>query len=125
MTRDEFKRAIAPRVITLGAIAAAGLAFGIRAAAADDSANMYEKYYEAIEVKTLCEDSGAPDKATMQKVSAFIAGQTNFSMTAGESLKAIETAKDEAKSLVKSAGCDDSSVQKMLTLYHSTEAAAQ
>ena len=120
MKRDDVNRTIA-----LAAIAAAGLAFGIRAAAADDSQNMYEKYYEAIEVKTLCEDSGAPDKTTMQKVSAFIASQTKFSMTAGESLKAIEDAKDEAQGLVKSSGCDDSSVQKMLTLYHSTEAAAQ
>lgn len=119
MMRD-FKTAIA-----LGAIAAAGMAFGIRAAAADDAKDMYEKYYEAIEVKTLCEDSGAPDKATMEKVSAFIASQTKLSMTAGESLMAIEQAKDDAGSLVKSAGCDDSSVQKMLTLYHSTEAASQ
>jgi hypothetical protein len=120
MKMDGFKRAIA-----LGAIAAAGMAFGIRAAAADDAKDMYEKYYEAIEVKTLCEDSGAPDKATMQKVSAFIATQTKLSLTAGESLMAIEQAKDDAGSLVKDAGCDDSSVQKMLTLYHSTEAASQ
>jgi pimeloyl-CoA synthetase len=120
MARDDWKRALA-----LGALAASGLAFGIRAAAADDSASMYEKYYEAIEIKTLCEDSGAPDKATMQKVSAFIVGQTKLSMTAGESLKAIENAKDEAKTMVKQSGCDDSAVQKMITLYHSTEAAAQ
>ena len=120
MIGHDFKRAVA-----FGAIATATLAFGIRMAAADDSKDMYEKYYEAIEVKTLCEDSGAPDKATMQKVSSFIASQTKFSMTAGESLMAIEQAKDEAKSMVKSSGCDDSSVQKMIVLYHSTEAAAQ
>jgi len=125
MKRDAFKRAIVPHMAILGMIAAAGSAFGIRAAAADDSQSMYEKYYEAIEVKTLCEDSGAPDKATMQKVSAFIAAQTNFSMTAGESLKAIEDAKDEARTLVKGSGCDDSSAQKMRTLYHSTEQASQ
>ncbi|HVZ01123.1 MAG TPA: hypothetical protein VHA35_16575 [Dongiaceae bacterium] len=120
MTSHDFKRSAA-----LGAIAAASLAFGIRAASADDATDMYEKYYEAIEVKTLCEDSGAPDKATMQKISAFIASQTKFSMTAGESLKAIEDAKDEARSMVKSAGCDDGSVQKLITLYHSTESASQ
>jgi hypothetical protein len=121
MIRHDLKRTAA-----LGALAALTLALGARAAAADDNAkDMYEKYYEAIEVKTLCEDSGAPDKATMQKISAFIASQTNFSITAGESLTAIEQAKDEARDLVKSAGCDDGSVQKMLTLYHSTEDAAQ
>jgi len=118
MKRDELTQAIA-----LCAIAVAGVTFGIRAAAADDAKNMYEKYYEAIEVKTLCDS--APDKATMQKISAFIATQTNLSMTAGESLMAIEQAKDDAGSLVKGAGCDDSSVQKMLNLYQSTEAASQ
>ncbi len=120
MTRDDFKR-----TTVLCMVAAAGFAFGVRTAAADDAKAMYEKYYEAIQIKTLCEDSGAPDKATMQKISAFIAGQTKFSMTAGESLTAIEQAKDDASSMVKDAGCDDSSVQKMLTLYHSTEAASQ
>ncbi|HVM83605.1 MAG TPA: hypothetical protein VMW18_06930 [Candidatus Binatia bacterium] len=103
----------------------AALSFGTRPAAADELSDTYMKYYEAIQAKTLCEDSGAPDAATMAKLSAYIAGQTKFGMTAGQSLMAIESAKAEAGKLVKANGCEDRSIQQLIGLYHSTEAAAQ
>ena len=107
------------------ACGAAALSFGARLAAADELNDTYMKYYESIQAKTLCEDSGAPDKATMAKLSAYIAAQTKFGMTAGQSLQAIEDAKSEAAKLVKANGCEDRSIQQLIGLYHSTEAAAQ
>lgn len=107
------------------ACGAAALAFGARLAAADEISDAYMKYYEAIQAKTLCEDSGAPDKATMAKLSAYIASQTKFGMTVGQSLTAIESAKAEAGKLVKANGCEDRAIQQLIGLYHSTEAAAQ
>ncbi|HVO04645.1 MAG TPA: hypothetical protein VMT54_20775 [Candidatus Cybelea sp.] len=114
-------RAATALAFGLLAIAAAGA----RGAAADDAKDSYEKYYEAIQVKTLCEDSGAPDAKTMEKISAYIASENKFSMTAGESLSAIQEAKSNAQQMVKDSGCDDRAVQQLITLYHSTEAAAQ
>jgi hypothetical protein len=111
-------------MILSAAAVALGLA-GASSAARAGGADAYEKSYEAIAVKTLCEDSGAPDKATMEKLAAYIAGQAQFAITAGESLTAIEKAKDAAAALVKSAGCEDRAVGQLISLYHATVAAAQ
>jgi hypothetical protein len=118
MVRHDFRRAIA-----FSAIATAAFAFGIRAAAADDPKDVYEKYYEAIQVKTLCESSGAPDQATLEKLTAYIEQQSNFSMSAAESLKAMERARDDGSTLVKHKGCSDSASQQFIALYHTTQAA--
>ena len=109
----------------LGAMAAAMFGFGARAALAGDAHDIYEKDYEAIQVKTLCESSGAPDAATMEKLTAYIEKQANFSMGTAESLKAMGKARDDGSALVRHKGCSDSASQQFIAAYHSLQSAAQ
>jgi hypothetical protein len=111
------------RTIALGAIAASAFAFGVRAAAADGINAVYEKDYEAIEVKTACE-GGAPDQATTQRLSSYIAKQTNFSVSAGQALTAMERAKHDARELTKGSGCKSDASKQMVAFYHQLDSAA-
>src|ERR1700761_1304046 len=120
MNRQGFRSAMA-----LGAIAAAVFAFGIRAASADDAKAVYEKDYEAIQVKTLCESSGAPDQATVEKLTAYIEKQTNFALGAAASLNAMDQGRDDARTLVRHKGCTSSDSQQFIAAYHTLQSAAQ
>jgi hypothetical protein len=111
------------RVIAFGAIAASAFTFGVRAAAADDAATTYEKDYEAIEVKATCE-GGAPDAATMTRIAGYVATQTNFSLSAGQTLTAMEQAKHDARELTKGSGCKSDASKQMVALYHQLDSAA-
>jgi len=120
MIGQDFRSAVA-----LGAIAAAVFAFGIRAATADDAKDIYEKDYEAIQVKTLCESSGAPDAGTVEKLTAYIEKQTNFSLGAAASLKAMDQARDDGRTLVRHKGCSSTESQQFIAAYHTLQSAAQ
>jgi hypothetical protein len=119
MTSPSLKHTIA-----IGAIAASAFVFGLRAAAADDTAAAtYEKDYEAIEVKTACE-GGVPDPATMTRLATYIARQTNFSLDAGETLTAMENAKHDAREITKGSGCKSDASKQFIAQYHQLDSAA-
>jgi hypothetical protein len=117
MTSQDLKRAVAS-----AAIAVSALVLGIRAAAADDMTT-YAKDYEAIEVKTTCEN-GAPDSATMSRIAGYIAKQTNFSLSAGQTLTQMEVAKHDARQITKGSGCNSDASKQFVAFYHQLDTAA-
>lgn len=111
-------------LVALGiAVGTAGVARYAMADDAADAKDTFDKYYQAIQAKQMCE--GPLDGATWDKITTYIGDQTKHQFTAGESATMIEHAKMAAGKVVRADGCSDRSVQQMISLYHSTEQAAQ
>ena len=105
-------------VAGLAGLAAATLALAVPVQAQDATAETaYSAYHRAIRAAELCEGRSF-DQDAHNKMGLVIDEKVHHELGAGKRLTLIEQAKSEMGESVDRYGCNDSTVQESLALFH-------